>query len=83
PGGTGLGLAIVRRIAAEHDGRIELESAVGAGSTFRLVLPRRRRPRPPAADDAARNAPPQDDVTPGPAAPSAHKPHDPEPGRAT
>jgi two-component system, sporulation sensor kinase E len=44
--GTGLGLMIVQRIVRAHDGRIELESHVGRGTTFRLWLPlRERRPR--------------------------------------
>jgi signal transduction histidine kinase len=38
-GGTGLGLAIARRIAEMHNGRLTVESVLGAGSTFRLVVP--------------------------------------------
>ncbi|HEU4568288.1 MAG TPA: ATP-binding protein [Marmoricola sp.] len=37
--GTGLGLAIVRRIVERHDGHIEVESALGEGTTFRVLLP--------------------------------------------
>lgn len=39
--GTGLGLAISRNIIEAHKGRIELESSIGAGSIFRVILPQR------------------------------------------
>ncbi|MFI1848314.1 sensor histidine kinase [Streptomyces sp. NPDC020480] len=38
-GGSGLGLAIASAIAQGHGGRLELETATGRGSVFRLVLP--------------------------------------------
>jgi two-component system, OmpR family, sensor kinase len=45
--GAGLGLAIVRAIVDAHRGRIELDSTVGAGSTFAIVVP--LRPMQPSA----------------------------------
>jgi signal transduction histidine kinase len=38
-GGMGLGLAIVKRIIEMHNGNIEVESVVGQGTTFRVLLP--------------------------------------------
>jgi two-component system NtrC family sensor kinase len=39
PKGTGLGLAVAWGIIEKHNGRIEVESAPGQGTTFRIVLP--------------------------------------------
>ncbi len=38
-GGSGLGLSIADKIAEAHGGKIEVESKVGKGSTFRVSLP--------------------------------------------
>ncbi len=37
--GTGLGLSICYGIIQEHGGRVEVDSTIGAGSNFRVVLP--------------------------------------------
>jgi signal transduction histidine kinase len=40
--GTGLGLAICKQIIEHHQGRIEVQSEVGKGSTFSVYLPGKR-----------------------------------------
>ena len=37
--GTGLGLSIVYQIMKDHNGMIEVESELGQGTTFRIILP--------------------------------------------
>ncbi len=41
-GGTGLGLAIVKTVMLRHGGQLQIDSAVGQGSCFTLVLPANR-----------------------------------------
>jgi len=53
-GGTGLGLAVCSKIVMEHQGKIDIKSREGAGSTFSVFLPvikKRKRARILVVDD--------------------------------
>jgi signal transduction histidine kinase len=53
-GGTGLGTKIVKDVVDAHKGYINVESTVGEGTTFRLVLPlRQEKTRLPNCSEAA------------------------------
>ena len=41
--GTGLGLAMVYGVMVRHEGNVELKSAIGKGTTFRLIFPVREK----------------------------------------
>ncbi len=39
PDGTGLGLAVSKKIVDDHGGRVEVQSTIGKGTTFKIFLP--------------------------------------------
>jgi len=47
--GTGLGMMVAQEIVRKHNGRMEIESAVGAGTTITVVLPTEQVAVPSAA----------------------------------
>ncbi|AKU92803.1 GAF sensor signal transduction histidine kinase [Vulgatibacter incomptus] len=48
--GVGLGLSAARRLMEAHEGRIEVESALGKGSTFKIRLPLRQKDEGPKGE---------------------------------
>jgi PAS domain S-box-containing protein len=78
--GTGLGLPISRRLADMLQGVLEIESELGKGSTFRLVLPATAE----ASTVTRRQAVPEADATAAPApTPAAEKAPEQAPAAAT
>ena len=86
-GGTGLGLAIVKHVAQRHQARLDIDSRVGAGSTFTLRFPPSRVSRLPGSVGAAATEAPGSAVAPGspertqtdgpaPTGPAPHRPDD-------
>jgi signal transduction histidine kinase len=70
--GTGLGLATSRRLALMHGGTIQVESEIGQGSTFKVLLPlweggppRRDRGPAPAGGGSSGSLPPSSDRASG------------------
>jgi signal transduction histidine kinase len=63
--GTGLGLAITRRLVLMHKGLIRVESEIGSGSTFEVLLPVWTE----ADADSSQSVPPLTSVPPGRLAP--------------
>lgn len=59
-GGTGLGLAIVKHVLTHHDGRLEVESEPGRGSTFTCRFPAARVVRLEAGGEAEAPGPGED-----------------------
>jgi two-component system NtrC family sensor kinase len=51
--GTGLGLSLSYGIVQKHHGRIDVDSVLGQGTTFRVTLPVHRPARPAQAQVTA------------------------------
>jgi two-component system, OmpR family, sensor kinase len=55
-GGTGLGLAVVAALVEAHGGRVELDTTLGAGATFRVHLPLTFPPAPSSRSPSGASA---------------------------
>ncbi|MEZ0395986.1 MAG: PAS domain S-box protein [Anaerolineales bacterium] len=60
--GTGLGLSLARRLTELHGGRIEVESALGQGSRFTVIIPWRKSQTAPLWNSQAETTPVPDET---------------------
>ena len=56
-GGSGIGLALTRRLAKLHEGEVRVESELGRGSSFFLVMPLAREQAEPEASRVVQASP--------------------------
>jgi len=83
-GGSGLGLSIVSALVAAHGGRVEVDTAPGAGATFRIRLPLAAVGLPSALMSAPQGASPDEPLLAAPpAADEEAAARTASPGRAT